>query len=249
MTTRLSRLSRSVAGRVVLVTGAASGMGRATAHLFADEGARVAVTDVEAGGVRAVVEEIEASGGAAAGFPLDVADREAVARTVAVVAERLGPVDVLVNNAGVSSFAPIDHEGHPAAWDRALAVNLTGQANLVRACLPHLLREGAGRIVNVASTEAHGATAFGSPYTASKHGVVGLTRSLAVELGPRIRTGMTAPIPEEAKQKFARRRVPLRRYGEPEEVAHVILSLALPAASYVNGAVVVVDGGMLSQNT
>ena len=99
-----------------------------------------------------------------------------------------------------------------------------------------------------------------SPYTASKHGVVGLTRALAVELGSQgvtvncvcpgpIRTGMTAPIPDDAKRKFARRRVPLRRYGEPEEVAHATLSLVLPASSFINGAVLVVDGGLLVQNT
>jgi len=257
---RLSTLSRSVAGRVVLVTGAASGMGRATARLFADEGARVAAADVEAEGVARVVREIEEAGGTAAPFALDVSDAEAARLVVAEVVARLGPVDVLVNNAGISRFAPVDHETHPEAWARTLAVNLTGQVNLIRACLPHLAREGAGRIVNVASTEALGATAFGSPYTASKHGVLGLTRSLAVELGPRgvtvncvcpgpIRTGMTEAIPEEAKRKFARRRVPLRRYGEPEEVAHVTLALGLPSASFVNGAVIAVDGGMTAQNT
>jgi 3-oxoacyl-[acyl-carrier protein] reductase len=123
-----------------------------------------------------------------------------------------------------------------------------------------LARNGDGRVVNIASTEGLGATAFMSPYTASKHGVIGLTRSLAVELAPRgvtvnaicpgpIHTGMTAVIPDEAKQKFARRRVPMRRYGEPEEVAHMVLSLVLPAASYVTGAVIPVDGGLTVQNT
>ena len=131
---------------------------------------------------------------------------------------------------------------------------------MVRACLPHLLASGAGRVVNIASTEGLGATAYMTPYTASKHGVIGLTRSLAVELGRHgitvnaicpgpIETGMTAPIPPADKEKFARRRVPLRRYGQPEEVAHATLSLALPASSYINGAVLVVDGGMLAQNT
>ncbi len=130
---------------------------------------------------------------------------------------------------------------------------------MVRASLPHLLADGAGRVVNVASTEGVGATAMGSPYTVSKHGVIGLTRSLAVELGARgvtvncvcpgpIRTAMTAAIPEDAKQKFAKRRVPLLRYGEPEEVAHATLSLVLPAASYINGAVLMVDGGMTIRN-
>jgi 3-oxoacyl-[acyl-carrier protein] reductase len=126
---------------------------------------------------------------------------------------------------------------------------------MIRACLPSLERAGSGRIVNIASTEGLGATPFLSPYTVSKHGVVGLTRSLACELGPRgvtvncvcpgpISTAMTAAIPEEAKERFARRRVPLRRYGEPEEVAHMVLNLVLPASSYVNGAIVTVDGGL-----
>ena len=160
----------------------------------------------------------------------------------------------------MSGRVPVEAEGYEAVWARTLAVNLTAQVTLIRACLPHLLRHGAGRIVNIASTEGLGATAGISAYTASKHGVIGLTRSLAVELGRRgvtvncvcpgpIHTGLTAGIPDEAKSKFARRRVPIGRYGEPEEVAHMTLSLVLPAASYVNGAVVVVDGGMLAQNT
>ena len=113
--------------------------------------------------------------------------------------------------------------------------------------------------MNIASTEGLGATAGGSPYTAAKHGVIGLTRSMAVELGPRginvncicpgpIKTGMTAGIPDEAKDKFARRRVALKRYGDPEEVAHATLSLVLPAASFINGAHLVVDGGLTIRN-
>jgi 3-oxoacyl-[acyl-carrier protein] reductase len=129
---------------------------------------------------------------------------------------------------------------------------------MIRTCLPHLARERAGRIVNIASTEGLGATPYVSPYTVSKHGVVGLTRSLACELGPQgvtvncicpgpIHTGMTALIPDDDKQKFARRRVPLRRYGEPEEVAQVVLSVALPASSYLNGAIIPVDGGLTAK--
>lgn len=256
---RLTRLSRSIEGRVALVTGAASGMGRATAHLFADEGAQVAVTDVNEAGVRAVVEEIESVGGRAAGWVLDVADAERVRTVVDEVAARFGGLGIVVNNAGVSVFAPIDHEEHPAAWARALAVNLEGQVHVIRAALPHLEADGAGRIVNVASTEGLGATKFGSPYTVTKHGVIGLTRSLAVELATRgitvncicpgpIHTGMTAPIPDEAKARFARRRVPIERYGDPEEVAHATLALVLPAASYVNGVHLPVDGGLTIRN-
>jgi len=256
---RLTRLSRSIGGRPTVITGAGSGMGRATAHLFADEGARVAVTDISEERVRDVVLEIRGAGGQAEGFALDVADALQVREVVADVARRFGGIGILVNNAGVSRFSPIDHEHYEDAWDLTLRVNLEGELRMIRACLPHLLEDGAARIVNIASTEGVGATAMGSPYTVSKHGVIGLTRSLAVELGAKgvtvncvcpgpIRTGMTEPIPEDAKAKFARRRVPLGRYGEPEEVAHATLSLALPAASYINGAVLVVDGGMTVRN-
>lgn len=251
----MSALSRSVAGRVVVVTGAASGMGRAIATLFGAEGARVAALDRDADGVAKVVDAISLERGIAYGRALDVTDADEVTNALADVVGKLGPVGILVNNAGVSLAAPIDGADFDAAWDRTLAVNLTGYVRLVRACLPYLLEAGSGRIVNIASTEGLGATPGISPYTASKHGVVGLTRSLACELGARgitvncicpgpIHTGMTAIIPDEMKERFARRRVPLRRYGDPEEVAHMVLNLALPASSFVNGAVIPVDGGL-----
>jgi 3-oxoacyl-[acyl-carrier protein] reductase len=258
--TRLTAGNRSVADRVAVVTGAASGMGRATTHLLADEGARVAAIDLVDDGVTRVVSDVCDAGGRASGWACDVSDRARVDTVIDEVVDTLGPPDILVNNAGVSLPAPIAADGYEAAWERTIAVNLTAYTTLIRACLPHLTRNGEGRIVNIASTEGLGATAYISPYTASKHGVIGLTRGLAVELGSSgvtvncvcpgpIRTGMTAGIPEDAKQKFARRRVPARRYGEPDEVAHMILSLVLPAASFINGAVVVVDGGLTVQNT
>jgi 3-oxoacyl-[acyl-carrier protein] reductase len=240
-------LSRSVADRVVLVTGAASGMGRAIAEVFAAQGARVAATDRNP-------EHLPGD----ATWPLDITDVDAIATVVHEVVDRLGPVDVLVNCAGISLPAPIDTERYDEAWDAVLGVNLVGYVHMIQACLPHLKRDRAGRVVNIASTEGLGATPYLSPYTVSKHGVVGLTRSLACELGPQgvtvncicpgpIHTGMTAPIPDDAKAKFARRRVPLQRYGDPEEVAHVVLSVALPASSYLNGAVIPVDGGLTAK--
>jgi len=253
---RLTKLSRSVAGKVALVTGAASGMGRATAHLFADEGAHVAVTDVDGGGVERVVKEIADAGGSAHGWPLDVGDAARIEAVVSEVLARFGGIDILVNNAGVAIGAPFESEGYEAEWHRALEILLTAHVRLIRACLPSLRRNGDGRIINISSTEGLGAQPGTSPYTVAKHGVIGLTRSLAVELGKTgvtvncvcpgpIATGMTAPIPDEAKARFARRRVPLARYGDPEEVAHATLSLALPAASYINGVALPVDGGMI----
>ena len=253
----LSSLSRSIEGQVALITGAASGMGRAAARLFADEGARVACVDVT-DKVGEVAEEITAAHGAdrAAWWVLDVADAAAIPGVVAEVGERLGPVEILVNNAGIARPALVegDDAAYEDAWSATLAVNLTAHQRLARACLP-----GVRRIVNISSTEGVGASRWNSPYTVAKHGVIGLTRALAVELGEQgitvnavcpgpISTGMTAAIPDEAKEKFARRNVPIRRYGEPEEVAHAVLSLVLPAMSFVNGAVLVVDGGMTVKN-
>jgi 3-oxoacyl-[acyl-carrier protein] reductase len=256
---KLSTLSRSVAGRVTVITGAGSGMGRATAFVFADEGARLALIDRNAEGVEAAAAAIRDAGGTASAYVADLADGDAIPALVERIRADLGAVDILINNAGISAGAPIDHDLWDRTWELTLAVNLTAQARMIRACKHDLARNGDGRVVNIASTEGWGATAGGSPYTASKHGVIGLTRSMAVELGPQginvncvcpgpIRTNMTAAIPEEAKAEFARRRVALKRYGEPEEVAHATLSLSLPAASYINGATLVVDGGMLIRN-
>ncbi len=261
--TRLGRLDRSVDGRVALITGAASGMGRATAHVFADEGARVALVDKDADGVARVVAEIEDSTGSdrVMGRALDVTDRSALERLVQDVVERWGGIDCLVNNAGVSLVSSLlQDEGFEDAWQRTLDVNLTAYVALSRLVVPHMRSRGFGRIVNIASTESIVATAGIAAYSASKAGVTGLTRSMAVELGRHgitvncicpgpIVTGMTAAISEDVKDSYAKRKVPLRRYGEPEEVAHMTLSLCLPAASFTNGATLVVDGGMTIRHT
>jgi 3-oxoacyl-[acyl-carrier protein] reductase len=239
-------------------------MGRATAMLFADEGARVVVADLGAERVAAIVEEIHAVHGvdAALGVRCDVAELDALRGLVDETVAWSGRLDIVVNNAGVSLVTSTlqDEAEFDANWTRTLAVNLTAHARLARLAVPDMLAVGGGRIVNIASTESIVATAGLSAYAASKAGVTGLTRALAVELGRHgitvncicpgpIDTAMTAPIPPDAKEVYARRRVPLRRYGIPEEVAHMTLNLCLPSASFVNGATIPVDGGMSIRHT
>jgi len=253
------QLSRSVKGLTVLVTGAASGMGRATARVFAAEGANVAVTDIGADATQTVAGQITANGGSAKAWTLDVANRDNIAAVVNEVAAHFGGLDIVINNAGISVRVAIDDDGYDEAWAKGLAVMLTAHQRLIRAALPYLRQSKSPRIVNIASTEALGATALHSPYSAAKAGVVGLTRSLAVELGRDgitvncicpgpIATGMTARIADEHKAIYARRRTALGRYGDPEEVAHMTLSLCLPAASFLTGAVIPVDGGLMARN-
>lgn len=256
---KLSSLSRSIRGRVALITGAASGMGEATSYLFADEGARLGLVDLNSAPLSRVVDKIRSAGHQVDGAPLDVSNRDAVPKIVQGFADKFGAIDILINNAGISIPAPIDSPDYEAAWQRSLDVLISAQHRMIRAALPWLRKSDAGRIVNIASTEGLGATKYGSPYTAAKHAVIGLTRSLAVELGPEgitvncicpgpIHTGMTQAIPTEHKQEFARRRVALKRYADPEEVAHGTLSLVLPASSFITGVAMPVDGGLTIRN-
>ena len=253
--TKLTKLSRSVEGKVALITGSGSGMGRATSYVFAEAGAKVVVSDINEKQIEEVSSEINSSSGTCLKQILDVTNQENINEVIANVIKEFGQLDILINNAGISIPTTIDDENYEASWDRTFDVLLKGQVNLIRAALPFIRESDCGRIVNISSTEGLGATPRISPYTSAKHGVIGLTRSLAAELGSQgitvncicpgpINTAMTAAIPIEDKQIYARRRVPLKRYGEPEEVAHMTLSLCLPAASFVNGAVLPVDGGL-----
>jgi 3-oxoacyl-[acyl-carrier protein] reductase len=252
---KLTTLNRSVEGLTVIVTGAASGMGRATAYLFADEGAKVAAIDVNEVGLNETVQAIKDSGATGEAWTLDLTDKEGITRVIGEVADTFGGIDILVNNAGISYHTKIDDEDYEEKWAKTVAVLLTAHTLTIRAALPHLRNSNSPRIVNIASTEGMGATPETSPYTACKHGVIGLTRSLAVELGKEgitvncicpgpITTAMTSQIPDENKAIYARRRTALRRYGDPEEVAHGTLNFALPASSFMTGATLQVDGGL-----
>ena len=255
----LTTLSRSIEGKTALITGAASGMGRATAELFAEQGAFVAATDIVEESLDEVVSGIVDAGFKARAWHLDVQDSVAITNTVNEITEYAGGLDIIVNNAGIGAGGPIDGDDYESVWNRSVEVMLTAHMRIIRAALPYLRKSTSPRIVNIASTEGLGATKYSSAYTVAKTGAIGLTRSLAVELGPEgitvncicpgpIRTGMTANIPEADKKEYARRRVALKRYAVPEEVAHMTLSLVLPAASFVTGVALPVDGGLTIKN-
>ena len=251
--------SRSLKGSIALVTGAGSGMGAATAQVFAEEGAHVAVTDFNHSAAEAVAKGLVERGLSAQAWGLDVTNSAQITKVIGEVAGQFGGLDIVINNAGVSAFSAIDSDSYDAVWAKALAVMLTAHQQVIRAALPYLRKSASPRIVNIASTEALGATSRDSPYAAAKAGVLGLTRALAVELGPEgitvncicpgpILTGMTENVPEADRMTFAKRRTALRRYGAPEEVAHITVSLCLPAASYITGAIIPVDGGLMARN-
>jgi len=248
-------LSRSVKGKVAIITGAGSGMGEATAKVFAEEGVKVVATDVNLKEVKRVSDEINSNGGICHALHLDVTDKTEIEDCLKETIKKFGSLDFVINNAGISSATALEDENYENYWDDTLSVVLTGQIKLIRAALPHLLKSDNARIVNISSTEGFGASPYHSPYTAAKHGVIGLTRSLALELGPKgitvncicpgpINTNMTAGINQKDKETYARRRVGLKRYGEPEEVAHATLNLCLPSSSYINGVYLPVDGGL-----
>jgi NAD(P)-dependent dehydrogenase (short-subunit alcohol dehydrogenase family) len=243
-------------GRSVIVTGAGSGIGRAAALAFAAEGARVVVADLNAEGAEAVVKEIGQQGGTAVAVVGDLSEQTVVDRVAETAVARFGGVDVLVNNAGImdrmSALADVDD----AEWERVIRVNLTAPFLLTRAVLPHMLEAGRGAIVNTASEAGLRGSAAGAAYTASKHGVVGLTKNLAVmyrKQGIRAnaiapggtRTGIVVDADQEAHGPAALgpHFVNLGRIAQPEEQAAAIVFLASDAASNINGVVLPVDDG------
>ncbi len=244
-------------GRGVVVTGAASGIGRATALRFAQEGAKVLVADLDGAGAEKTVEEIGAAGGTAVAVVGDLSDQQVVDGVVERAVEVFGGVDVLVNNAGIMDRMSALGETADAEWERVIRVNLTAPFLLTRAVLPHMLAAGRGSIVFTASEAGLRGGSAGAAYTASKHGIVGLVKNLAVMYrGQGIRANAVAPGPTatnirvDAGQEAHGPTVisPLiganiGRLGSAEEQADAIVYLASDAASFVNGAVLPVDDG------
>jgi NAD(P)-dependent dehydrogenase (short-subunit alcohol dehydrogenase family) len=239
---------RRFAGRRVLVTGGASGIGEATCRLFAAEGASVTVLDRNADGAHRVAEAV---GGRPA--VVDVRDADAVAQAVRDAAEAMGGLTDLVNNAGTGMAKPLlDYTDKE--WALLIGVNLTGTFNAIRAAAPIMLAAGGGSIVNNASLTGIRPTRGEGPYSAAKAGVLNLTQTAAVELAPTVRVNAVAPgmvhtplteivVANDEWRTAAESGTPLGRVGTAEEVAQVIAFLASDAASYVTGQTVVVDGG------
>jgi glucose 1-dehydrogenase len=245
-----------LAGRVAAITGGALGIGRATARLFAEEGAAVALGDVQREAAETVAGEIRGRGGRAIALDLDVGDAAAVQAFVDRVVAEFGRLDVLFANAGIAHSAPfLEHA--EAQWHRVLRVNLTGVFLCGQAAARQMVRQGGGgRIIATASINGFRGVENLVGYNAAKAGVIELTRTMAVELArhriqvnaiapAQIDTRLTRSLPEEARRRRVER-IPMARFGEPEEVARAALFLASDEASYITGHTLAVDGGYLA---
>ena len=245
-------MSGSLEGRVAVVTGGSRGIGRGIAEALAAAGARVAVVARGEAGAQSAAAEL--SGDGHAGFACDVADAEAVSATVSAIEEQLGPIDILINNAGVTRdniLLRLKDED----WDQVININLKGAFNFTRAVTRGMMKRRDGAIVNVSSVVGLMGNAGQANYAASKAGLHGLTKSVARELASRgvrcnaiapgyIRTDMTAELSEEQTSALADQ-IPLGRLGEVEDIAGVVRFLVGPDARYITGQILAVDGGMV----
>ena len=239
--------------QVALVTGAASGIGRATAQALAGAGAHVIVADIDAAGGEASAAAIRAQGRQAAFMPVDMTDTASITALADAAQAAHGPIDVLVNAAGWGRTAPFV-EGMPAFWERLIALNLVGPMTLAKALLPGMMERARGRIVNIASDAGRVGSLGETVYAGAKGGLIAFTKSLARETaryrinvncvcpGPTD-TPLMAAVPDKVKEALIKA-IPLRRLGQPEEVAEAVLFFAGPGAAYITGQVLSVSGGL-----
>ena len=249
--------TRELAGRVAVVTGGGRGIGRAIALGLGDRGATVAVVDLDPALAERVAGEIRDRGGSALAFQADVSDYGRAHEVAAEVAERAGPIDILVNNAGISqpkSFLDLSEED----WDRTIGIHLKGAFNWSHAVLPYMLRRQWGRIISMSSMVAKHGGAYPAVsktcYAAAKAGILGLTRGLAREAAPYVTvnaicpgvidTGMATSIVSGEQGRLTLSLIPRGRLGTPDDVANVVAFLASPAADYITGEAIDVNGGV-----
>ena len=251
---------RKLENKIAVITGAAAGMGKAIALLFAREGAKVVISDISESGLAVVEASIKEIGGSVAVAVCDVSLEEDVQNLINAAVSNFGSVDILVNNAGImDNFAPVG-EVTDQLWERVMNVNLTGPMRLIRKVMPIFLGRGSGTIVNVSSIGGLQGSRAGTAYTASKHGLIGLTKNVAFQYGQQgIRCNAIAPggvntaIGDTIKspnpfgiQKAMAGASFNPRSGESDEIATIALFLASDDSSFVNGAVIVADGGWTS---
>lgn len=240
--------------RAALITGSARGIGKAVAIRLAKEGADIVISDIDLGGTETTALEIEGLGQKAIAIRSDVADFKDVNEMVKKAIEQFGKIDILVNNAGITRDSLLVRMSEEQ-WDQVIAVNLKGAFNCTKAVARPMMRGRYGRIINIASVIGIVGNAGQTNYSASKAGIIGLTKAAAKELAPRgitvnavapgyVDTEMTRRLSEEARQSFLRM-TPLGRIGLPEDVAGVVAFLASDDASYMTGQVIKVDGGMV----
>ncbi|MFJ7078930.1 SDR family NAD(P)-dependent oxidoreductase [Streptomyces sp. NPDC098781] len=246
-----------VRGKVAIVSGAASGMGAADARLLAEEGASVVLGDINKEQLEALTAELSAEGHAVTSVSLDVSSYEDWLAAVRVAEETYGPVSVLVNNAGIYQ-APGVEETEQALWDKVIAVNQTGVFHGMKAAIPSMRRAGGGSIVNIASIHGLVGTPLGTAYHASKGAVRSLTKQAAVQYGPEnirvnsldpgiIETQILADLrAQEVDLDPMTQEIPLRRFGSAREIACGVVFLASDESSFITGADLVVDGGMIA---
>lgn len=248
-----SRIAADLTDRVALVTGAARGLGRAISESLAAAGAKIAAIDVNAEALAEMVAAIEAAGGVAKAFTCDVTKSEQVNETVDAVVKAYGKLDILVNNAGITRDGMLLRM-KDEQWDLVLGINLRGTFLFTRAAAKPLLKSPCGRIINVASVSGLMGNPGQANYSASKAGVIGLTRTVARELASRsvtvnavapgfIETDMTAKLGDELLAQV-RKEIPLGRLGAPQDVSDAVLFLASDAASFITGHVLTIDGGL-----
>jgi 3-oxoacyl-[acyl-carrier protein] reductase len=239
--------------RVAIITGGADGIGKATAELFASEGAKVAIWDLNTEKGEALVDQIKAAGGEAMFVRTNTADLTAVEKATAIVMEKYGRIDILLNNAGITRDASMKKMSEDQ-WQQVIDVNLSGVFYCTKAVSPFMLENGYGRIISTSSVVALYGNFGQTNYVAAKAGVIGMTKTWAREFGRKgitvnaiapgfISTEMVAAMPEQVLAGM-RDKVPLGRLGEPKEIAYAFLFLASDEAAYVNGTVLSVDGGI-----